>query len=118
MVNTRSIKVILKVLNEDQDTVRWEHLCYVPSSTYIEFLRRKDITRAEIADWIRIWAHEDFNIDLPMTTLKDMKILKELVQDKYLTVYPHIAKRYGKMDYQGWLRVWLTAHMEKELLKR
>lgn len=116
-INT--IKVLLRVLDENRDEVVWEHLCYAPSGVYLEFLRKKDINRAEIADWVRVWTREDFNLDIPMTTMKDIKILKELIQDKYLSVYPHIAKRYNNgMDYQGWIRVWLTAHMDKELKKR
>ena len=113
-----TIKVLLKVLDENRREVVWEHLCYAPSKTYLDFLTKKDIDRVEFADWVSDWTKEDFNIDLPMTTVKDIKILRELIQDKYLTVYPHIAKRYPKSDHQGWIRVWLTTHMEKELLRK
>lgn len=111
------IKVLLKLLDENRDELVWEHLCYANRDLYLRFLTKKNIERSEFADWVRMWAREDFNIDLPMTTCKDVVILRELVQDKYLSVYPHIATRY-KTDHQGWLRIWVCNHMEKELLKR
>ena len=118
MGRATTIKILLKVLDENRDEVVWEHLCYAPNETYLNFLTQKNIERFELADWIRVWISEDFNMDLPMTTTKDLKILRELIQDKYLSVYPHIAKRYSTIDYQGWIRVWLTTHMEKELAKK
>ena len=115
MSRPRTIKVLLKLLDENRNEVVWEHFCYAPSSTVLDFLAKKDIERAELADWVQIWAKEDFNIDLPMTTTTNLKILKELIQDKYLSVYPYIAQRYSKIDYQGWIRIWITTHMQKEL---
>lgn len=112
------IKVLLKLLDENRDELVWEHLCYVDRDLYLEFLTKKSIERSEFADWVHRWAQEDFNIDLPMTTCKEVLILKELVIDKYLSVYPQIAKRHEKTDYQGWMRVWVCHHMEKELLKK
>lgn len=112
------IKVLLKLLDENRDELVWEHLCYAERGLYLKFLTKKNIERSEFAEWVSRWAKEDFNIDLPMTTCKEVTILRELVQDKYLSVYPNIALRHNKTDHQGWIRVWICSHMEKELLRR
>lgn len=111
------IKVLVKVLDENIDKLVWEHVCYCARDVYIGFLRKTHIERFELADYITKWAREDFCIDLPMSTVKDVTILRELILDKYKTVYPHIVTHPEdrKYDYQGWVRVWLTEHMKKEL---
>lgn len=111
------IKFLLKVLDENKDKLVWEHLCYAPRELYTKFLDTKGIERFEMADWVSQWAKEDFNLDLPMTTAKDIAILKELVLDKYQSVYPHLIRK-TTTDRQGWIRVWVSTHMEKELQKR
>ena len=111
------IKCVIKVLNENNDTLHWEHLCYIPKDTYLKFLSVKGINRADFADYISGWAAEDFNIELSMSKSRDIQILKALVQDKYKTVYPHLV-RSSSTDHQGWLRAWISTHMSKELERK
>lgn len=108
------IKFLLKVLDENRDTLVWEHLCYAPRELYLKFISTTGIERFEMADYVTKWAREDFNIDLPMTTVKDITILRELIFDKYGSTYPHLLRR-SNTDHQGWVRVWVASHMEKEL---
>lgn len=108
------IKFLVKVLNEDTDKLSWEHLCYAPRDLYLKFLKVKDIERFQMADFVARWAKEDFNIDLPMATYKDIAILRELVLDKYSSAYPHLVRK-SETDRQGWMRVWVTNHMERDL---
>lgn len=111
------VKVLLKVLDENIDKLVWEHVCYCPRDVYTEFFRKAGIEKFELADYVVKWAREDFCIDLPMSTVKDIAILRELVLDKYKNVYPHIVTHpeNRKFDYQGWVRVWITEHMKKEM---
>lgn len=111
------IKLVIKVLNERTDRLVWEHFCYAPRDLYLTFLSAKSIERFEMADYIARWAKDDFNIDLAMTTFKDITILRELILDKYSSVYPHLLRK-STTDHQGWVRVWVSTHMEKELQKR
>lgn len=67
-----------------------------------------------MADCVSRWAKEDFNIDLPMSTYKDIAILRELVLDKYSNAYPHLVRK-TETDRQGWMRVWVSNHMERDL---
>lgn len=111
------IKFILKVLDENKDKLVWEHLCYAPSSTYLRYLSEFDLERNEMGEPVSRWAREDFNLELPMTTAKDISILRELVLDKYSSAYPHLMRK-SKTDHQGWIRVWVTTHMEKDLIRK
>lgn len=111
------IKFILKVLDENKDKLVWEHLCYAPSGVYIRYLREFNLERNEMGEQVSRWAREDFNIELPMTTAKDIAILRALVLDKYSSAYPHLVRK-SKTDHQGWIRVWVTTHMEKDLIRR
>jgi adenylate kinase family enzyme len=43
-------------------------------------------------------------------------ILKAAIKNLYKTKYPHIYID-SETDQQGWLRVWVTNHMESELEK-
>lgn len=108
------IKFLVKVLNEDTDKLSWEHLCYAPRGLYLQFLKTKGLERFQMADYVSRWAQEDFNVDLPMTTAKDIAILRELVLDKYSNAYPHLIRK-TETDRQGWMRVWVSNHMERDL---
>lgn len=108
------IKFLVKVLNEETDKLSWEHLCYAPKELYLKFLRTYGLERFQMADYVSKWAKEDFNVDLPMTTSKDINILRELVLDKYRSAYPHLL-RISATDRQGWMRVWVANHMERDL---
>ena len=116
-MNNNLIKFILKVLDENKDKLVWEHLCYAPASVYIRYLREFNLERNEMGERVSRWAREDFNIELPMTTAKDIAILRALVVDKYSSAYPHLVRK-SKTDHQGWIRVWVTTHMEKDLIRR
>lgn len=116
-MNNSLIKFILKVLDENKDKLVWEHLCYAPASVYLKYLTEFNMDRNEMGESISRWAREDFNIELPMTTSKDIKILRELIFDKYKSTYPHLM-RATKTDHQGWIRVWVTTHMERDLQRR
>ena len=95
------IKVMVKVLNEDRDELRWEHLCYAP-----EYLSK--------------WAMFDFNIDLQMTKSSDLALLKELIVNRYKKMFPYLARSFNDshVDHQGWVRIWLADHMERELKRK
>lgn len=111
------IKFLIKVLDENRDKLVWEHLCYAPKELYLKFVDTMGIERFEMADFVSKWAKEDFNIDLPMTTAKDITILRELILDKYSSAYPHLLRR-SATDHQGWVRVWVSTHMERDLQRQ
>jgi len=116
MMEEGLVKFALKVLDENRDKISWEHFCYAPKSLYLDFIAQKRIQRSDMGDYVSKWAKEDFNIDLPMTTLKDILIVRRLILDKYSSAYPHLVRK-AAIDRQGWTRVWVTTHMERDLQK-
>lgn len=114
MASPDLIKFLVKVLDENTDKVSWEHICYAPRELYLQFLKKKGLERSQMADYVARWAKEDFNVELAMTTSKDIQILRELVLDKYKSAYPHLM-RQTDTDRQGWMRVWVSNHMERDM---
>lgn len=119
-VHATRTKVIVKTLSnikprdETKSDIIWIHVCYMDTTLYLQFLKYFEITRASISTYIAKWVLNDFGIDLTMAQQNDYAILRELVKDRYKKANPKIY--YDSMiDRQGWLRVWLTDHFEKEL---
>lgn len=111
-------KIQIKVLREeypDRDP-EWMHVCYINSEIYDAFFDATCIERVDFSDFLTKWCKDDFNLDLTFTKANDIRILKELVVDRYQSIYPHV--HYNKaVDRHGWMRVWVSEHMGKELKK-
>lgn len=110
-------KVMLKVVHEDRSKLKnpmWTHLCYINSEIYEGFFNTLNISVEEFPSFLTKWVRDDFNIDLDFTTTNDIRILKELVIDKYKQLYPHMYYN-SLVDNHGWLRVWLSEKMGKEI---
>ena len=107
-------KVMLKLLDEKTGNIKWFHLCYVGSNLYDDFLKTFKTDSIGFSDYIADWVKKDFNLDLAMTTKKDLNILRAVVVDKYKTLFPVIYQN-SDIDTNGWLRVWLMQKMEDEL---
>lgn len=111
------IKVMVKILDENKDILVWDHFCYAPKDLYLKFLENRGIERFELAEYLQRWCLLDFNCDLPMTRAQDIIVLRELILDKYEKIFPYLS-RPSNTDRQGWTRVWLCEHMEREMRKR
>lgn len=107
-------KLILKLVNEVTDKVEWIHLCYIDNALYSKFLKATELCTTDMNDIISRWAKEDFNIELNMSSSKDIEILKELIKDFYKRAHPELVIE-SATDRQGWVRVWITKKMKEEL---
>lgn len=110
-------KVMLKVIHEDRSKRKnpiWTHLCYINSEIYETFFNTLNISVEEFPSFLTKWTRNDFNIELDFTKNNDIRILKELVIDKYKQLYPHMYYN-SLVDNHGWLRVWLSEKMGKEI---
>lgn len=107
-------KLMLKVLDEDIGKEKWVHICYIGSVLYNSFLQTFGINSVEFADYVSLWVKQDFNLSLNMSTKRDVAIMKATICEKYRVLYPTIYNN-TTIDTQGWVRVWLTQKMEKEL---
>lgn len=110
------IKVVIKVVNY-RGRISWTHLTYCNRELYLRFLEKFEISRADIADYVGKWVQSDFGVELTMTQASDIEIFKDLVEARYKIAYPKVFSSSSVYDRQGWVRVYLEEHMEKELEK-
>ena len=92
----------------------WTHLCYVNPEIVDEFLRITKTKQKQMSKWLTKWAEEDFNWVIDFTEYSHIKLLKELVIDKYRRVYPHLYYN-NAVDNHGWMRCWISEKMGKEI---
>ena len=89
-------KVIIKVISDISGRIEWTHLCYTSREVYFSFLKKFNLKRSQIVLYISKWVMEDFGIELPMTNLSDVAVLRELVISRDKIAYPHICREsYG-----------------------
>ena len=93
---------------------KWTHLCYVNADICDAFLEVTHSKRRQMAKWITKWAEEDFNWVIDFTEYTHIKLLKELVIDKYRRIYPHLYYN-NAVDTHGWMRCWVSEKMGKEI---
>ena len=108
-MNATDTKLLLKI--QDEVDVRWVHFCYVETEVYKKFI---DIVGSEekLNTLLSIWCKSDFQVDMSMVTSEDLQTLRDLIKDRYKTIYPELY-RDSSTDRQGWTRVWVTEKMRK-----
>ena len=95
----------------------WAHLCYVPEEVKANFDSKVNTKYLPSNHWVEAWAEEDFGwVILGWLSEEELRELKKLIQDKYKDEYPELHLETNT-DRQGWVRVWYTQHMNKELEK-
>lgn len=108
-----SRKVQLKVKNEE-GIQQWVHFCYLNPEICDAFLKATNTKQKNLSKWLTKWAKEDFHWEIDFTEYSHIQLLKELVIDKYKSVYPHLY--YNKaVDTHGWMRCWVSEKMGKEI---
>lgn len=114
-----STKLLLKIQDVTKTPIefRWVHLCYVDTEVYEEFcetLEPYENYDDEFNGILSRWCAEEFGINLKMNTQEDLNALKELIKNLYRERYPEVY-RDSKTDRQGWIRIWVTQKMRKEI---
>lgn len=89
------------------------HFCYVSEELKDLFDEQVNVLGHPANYWIGRWAIEDFEM-INITTVEELDELKSLIRKQYQDMYPELYLD-SIIDRQGWLRVWFTKHMEKEL---
>lgn len=105
-------KIMLKV--DRGGSIVWVHLCYVNPEILEVFLKVTGTKQRQMVKWITRWTEEDFNWVIDFTEYSHIKLLKELVIDKYRRVYPHLYYN-NAVDTHGWMRCWISEKMGKEI---
>ena len=103
------IKLLIKV---DSSPSQWNHFCYIEESVYNAFVSIGN--KGSINSIISRWCKEDFDVDNPALSMEEIQELKDLIKSHYKEKYPEVY-RDSDTDRQGWVRVWVTEHMKKEI---
>lgn len=107
-------KLLIKVVNEQTENVEWTHISYISPDIYNRYMKENNLTSADLNDVISRWCYEDFRVKLPMSTNKDIAVLKSLIKDFYKRAHPELYIE-SPTDRQGWIRIWLTKKMKEDL---
>ena len=108
-MNERTTKLLIKIF--DGSSAKWVHLCYVDSDLFQKFVEKAEAT---LNVYIQAWTKLDFNEALYIGSIKDLEKLRLLGAEYAKKTYPDLFKE-SRTDRQGWVRVWITSHMRKEL---
>jgi hypothetical protein len=111
-MKTQKISVALKIGSYGI----WHHFCYVPKDIKLKFDEIVNVNKELSNYWIEKWAKQDFNI-ARIRTPQDMGKLKFHIRQNYKKIYPELYVE-STSDKQGWVRVWYTQHMVKEIERR
>lgn len=94
---------------------KWVHFCYVSEELKEEFDLRVNTLNHLPNYWVMKWAYEDFGMS-KINTQKELRELRMRIREMYRSRYPELyIENNTNIDTQGWVRVWYTQHMEREL---
>lgn len=108
-------RIHIKLVHEEQyRKMKSDYVCHMNSELYNEFCNLFGVEYKDLYWWIAKWTKEDFNLSYDFCKANDLRILRELVLDKYATLYPFIYYN-NLIKVDGWMRVWISEHMGREI---
>ena len=108
------IKVLIKLHNDQDNTNKWVHLCYIPKELYDVYTTTKSQEFINLNETLSRWAKEDFEEEFSIITAEDLDKLKSLIKEFCKNTYPDVYLEQST-DRQGWLRVWISKKMKEDL---
>ena len=96
----------------------WSHFCYVPKDVKDTFDRTVNTEAKTSNHYINLWAKQDFDCNVTETsdlTMDGFETLKTAIKEKYKNIYPELYME-SNIDTMGWMRLWYTEHMKKEIM--
>lgn len=114
MATMHTTPLKIKIFDETKGKIRWVKICDIGTELYSTFLNEMGVNEEEYADYIAEWFFREYNLNLSMTTMRDVKILLGSIKERYRAVYPAIYNNTD-IDAETWVRIWLSKRMEEEL---
>lgn len=111
---TCKTKVYVTVSKFPGDRPKAHHFCYVNSRVLKEYLKLFGLRKRDMKDVIERWALQEFNVSIQLETSLDIKLIKDLIVDRYKKVYPYMTTD-AIIDRHGWAGVWVTEQIGREL---
>lgn len=108
-------KILIKIQDEETNTSKWIHLCYIPDNLYRMYKEQHpEQLMINLNGVLSRWIKEDFGKDLKITTAAELDTMKSLIKGYYKETYPDVYLEQST-DRQGWLRVWIVKKIKEEL---
>lgn len=96
------------------------HLAYVELDLYLEYIdrfcHRNESEPRFIQEKLEDWYFEDFGRNADIDTVKGLLKFREDVTALTMKEYEKICG-YNRSFKHGWLRIWVTDHMKKDIAK-
>jgi hypothetical protein len=105
-------KIAVKVAQSKKNS--WIHFCYVPYDIKDKFDKLINTPRRNPNYWIKKWLEDLGVVISEVITPEDLSRIKAVIRDEYKDKYPELFIE-NETDKQGWLRVWYTSNLQKEL---
>lgn len=110
-VTSRELRKIYIRVKDHEEKI---HLCNIHPDIYNTFMRVCRIHRTFFPRWVQKWVKEDFSWFIDFTEAGHIKLLQELIINKYKKIFPHLYFNRAIPD-RYWIRVWISEHMGKEI---
>ena len=107
-------KILIKIFDEENNSSRWIHLCYIPEELYTQYKTQSPEQLMNLNATLSRWVKEDFDKDLAVLSAAELDMMKNLVKGYYKETYPDVYLEQTT-DRQGWLRVWIVKKMKEDL---
>lgn len=108
-------KVLVKVIRDGG--IEWVHLSAVDETLYKRFFETTNTRPVDLNDYLSQWCKDDFDVRLRMYKYNDIYHLKKAINERFQTEYAELYGSAEMPEIRGWVRMWLSQHMEMELLK-
>jgi hypothetical protein len=109
-------RIHIKTAHEEQfRRMERDFVCFVNSDLYEAFTSLLGVAYKDLYWWFSKWTKEDFNLDFDFCKANDLRILRELVIDKFKTIQPILYYSNVVKSKDGWMRLWVSEHMGKEI---
>lgn len=110
----QTTRLYVHLRNEDTNRLVHEHFAYVNKELLKRFTIKHGVRRDDVKMWLIRWLKEDFNLDCPLASLRDIQVAKNTIAHHYKTVYPVIASE-STIRRGGWTRIWISEHLIAEV---
>lgn len=107
-------KVCVSVAKNAGDRPKGRHFCYVDSRILRTYLKTFGLRKCDMKKLIEKWVLQEFNVSVQLETYLDLKLVKDLIVDRYTKIYPYMSSG-ASIDSHGWAGVWVTEQIGREL---
>lgn len=108
-------KVLVKVMRDGN--IEWVHFSAVDEELHKKFFEVTNTKPADLNEYLSDWCKDDFDVRLRMYKYGDIYLLKKAIDERFKAEYAELYGSAEMPEIRGWVRMWLSQHMEMEVLK-